>query len=263
MLPQAPNLEENYEIKLILNPDLVLDPASHAPTPALLSAFSSSPTPTKMSIQFLDDSDKTIYGAGWSPRIRRTEGKPGFELTYKKRYPITAGNVNEALRAANTDGFDASDTKYEAQVEWGYKSMTLSVSRDKKVPGGEVSSLVLPDAEAAREMLREEAPGKFKNFGGEEGWGIRALERVRVYGPVLAGRFAGTWGEAGVKISLEIWPVMIKDEGRFEYIVEVSFKAANRAKASPLREQLIAMLEGKGWLCPRDSLKTQLIMDNY
>ncbi|KAK0704356.1 hypothetical protein B0H67DRAFT_591189 [Lasiosphaeris hirsuta] len=166
----APNLKENYEVKLILNPNLVLNPASHAPIPALLAAFSLSPTPTKMNIQFLDDDNKTIYGADWSPRIRRTEGKPGFELTYKKRYPITAGNVDVALETANTDGFDASDTKYEAQVEWGYKNMTLSVSHDKKFPGGEVSSLDLPDAAAARSMLSEEAPEKFKNFGVGKGW---------------------------------------------------------------------------------------------
>ncbi|KAK3347082.1 hypothetical protein B0T25DRAFT_521350 [Lasiosphaeria hispida] len=259
----APNLKEDYEVKLILNPDLVLNPTNHVPTPALLSAFSLSPTPTKMTIQFLDDDKKTIYHAGWSPRIRRTEDKPVFELTYKKRYPITAGNIDAALAAANADGFDASDTKNEAQVEWGYNNMTLSISREKKVPGGKVGSTALPDAETARKMLMDEAPGKFKDFGGKKNWGVKALEEARAYGPVLAERFVGTWGEAGVKVYVEIWPVMIKEEGRFEYIVEVSFKAGNRAEASLPRERLITMLEGEGWLCPRDSLKTQLIMDNY
>ena len=31
--------------------------------------------------------------------------------------------------------------------------------------------------------------------------------------------------EGGVKMSIEVWPIMIRDEGRLEYVTEVSFKA--------------------------------------
>ena len=84
--------------------------------------------------------------------------------------------------------------------------MTLSVSRDKKVEDGEVG---LPGAEKARKMLVKETPGKFKNAGGMEDWGVRAL-----------------------------------------------------SEDAPVRDGLIAVLEEKGWFCPADSLKTQLIMEN-
>ncbi|EWZ28676.1 hypothetical protein FOZG_17681 [Fusarium oxysporum Fo47] len=34
---------------------------------------------------------------------------------------------------ANHDSFDASDAKYEAQVEWEYQKQALSISRKKEV----------------------------------------------------------------------------------------------------------------------------------
>jgi hypothetical protein len=159
---------------------------------------------------------------------------------------------------ANSEGFDASDTKYEAQVERGYRKMTLSVSRDKKVEDGEVG---LPDAEKARKILVKEAPGQFKDAGVED-WGVQALSEARVYGPILADRYVGIW-EGGMKVSIEVWPIMIRVEGRLEYVTEVSFRAKKRSEGAPVRDGLIAVLEGKGWFCPADSLKTQLIMENY
>jgi len=219
-----------------------------------------------MNIQFLDSPTQSIYKAGWSPRIRRTEGKP-LELTYKKRYPITAEDIDAALAAANADGFDASDTKYEAQVEWGYTKMTLSISRNKKLKdtaGAGAGSLALPDAGKSRKILIEEAPGKFKDARGQDGWGVTALKEARIYGPILAERYSGVSpGEGGVKVDVEVWPIMIKDEGRLEYVTELSFKAESKGEGGPVRDGLIELLTGKGWLCPADSLKTQLIMENY
>lgn len=255
--PQAPNLKEDYEVKVLLNPDVVLDPTTHTPTSVLLSTFSFPRTPIKMNVQFLDDDAHSIYHAGWSPCIRRTKDKP-LELTYKKSYPIKDENIDAALTAANADGFDASDTRYEAQVEWGYINMTLSVSREKRVDGG--VGTTLPGVEKARKMMVDEAPDKFKNSRGEN-WGDRALGAARLYGPILADRFVGAWH--GVKLYVEIWPIMMKMEGRLQYFVEASFKVETRAEASSLRMELISMLEDRGWLSPEDSLKTRLIMENY
>ncbi|KAK4452722.1 hypothetical protein QBC34DRAFT_320510 [Podospora aff. communis PSN243] len=257
-----PNLKEDYEIKLLLNPDITLDLTTQTfptPIPALLSLLSASPTPIKMTVQFLDTPTQTLYRSGWSPRIRRTSAKPlELELTYKKRYHITDEDVNAALTLANADGFDAGDAKYEAQVEWGCESMTLSISRDKKVVDGNVE---LPDAVKSREMMVAEAPGKFKNFGEEEGIGVRLLSEARVYGPVLAERYTGVW--EGKKVSLEIWKVVIIAEGRIEWVVEVSFKVKERGEGEGPRKRLMDELEGRGWLWKRDSLKTRLIMENY
>ena len=257
---QAPNLKADFEVKFLLKPDLVLSASDHTPIPSLFSSLSLTPTPIQMAVQFLDDNDKTLYTAGWSPRLRRIEGKP-LELTYKKRYPIEGEDIDAALEDANRDGFDASEEKYEAQVEWGLRGMTLSVSREKKPDDDEGAGLELPDPETSRRVLIKEAPGKFDNFKGEDGWGVKTLQEARIYGPIIASRYVGVW--EGVKVSLEIWPIMIKYEGRYEYVTEVSFKAKKKVEGGATRERLRALLEREGWLSQAGLLKTKLIMDNY
>jgi hypothetical protein len=41
---------------------------------------------------------------------------------------FTDGDIDAALTAANSNGFNAHTKKYEAQVEWGYQTQTLSIS---------------------------------------------------------------------------------------------------------------------------------------
>jgi len=231
-----------------------------------------------MTVAFVDTPEKTLYTAGWSPRIRKVQGKAGFELTYKKRYTI-AGNdaadtadINAALDVANKDGFGGGrDSKYEAQVEWGYERMTLSISRDKKVAQaqgqveiGSVGSASLPDeAQKIAEMLVKEAPDKFDDDGGVKGFGTTALKKGRVFGPVYAKRWVGTL--EGVKMTLEVWPIKLKngdEEEKWEYVTEMSFKADERKEGAKIRKRVTELLEEKGWLVPRDSLKTKLVMDN-
>ena len=125
----APNMTPDYEVKLLMNPSVVLNSGDHKLTPTVLSTFAMPTSVTKMNVQFLDTSSKEIYGAGWSPLIRKTEGESDFELTYKKRYPITGDDIDGALTTANVGGFDSGDTSYDAQVEWGYSQKTLSISR--------------------------------------------------------------------------------------------------------------------------------------
>ncbi|KAJ9150072.1 hypothetical protein NKR19_g5408 [Coniochaeta hoffmannii] len=250
----------DYEVKLLLDSAKVLDGNSDL-TGVIKSAFAISTAAAEIGVLFLDNDAKDLYTAGWSPRIRKTEGKDEFELTYKKRYPVTSENIDAALEQAAEDGFVASNNnKYEAQVEWGYEKMTLSISRSKKVPDAGISSLGLLDVQEARKMLIDEAPDKFNDFGGD-GWGKRLLREARIYGPILTRRFSGVW--QGVKVNIEIWPIVIAKEARTKLIVECSFKKDAVDEAAGLRSLLIELLQGKGWLCPHDSLKTQLIMDNY
>ena len=56
---------------------------------------------------------------------------------------------------------------------------------------------------------------------------------------------------------------MMGAERKPVYIVEASVKADTKDEARDRRRALEELLSGRGWLCPRDSLKTQLIMDNY
>jgi hypothetical protein len=138
--------------------------------------------------------------------------------------------------------------------------MTLSIDREKKTGGTEPSEMTLPDLNVARTLLIDEAPEKFLNYSAT-GWGSGALDGARIYGPVYTRRFIGVF--EGLKTYVEIWPIVIKAEGRTEYVVEVSFKANTKNSATGSRESLIEYLQEKRWLVPKDSLRTQSIMDNY
>uniref|UniRef100_A0A8H7NHN6 Uncharacterized protein n=1 Tax=Bionectria ochroleuca TaxID=29856 RepID=A0A8H7NHN6_BIOOC len=109
-------------------------------------------------------------------------------------------------------------------------------------------------------MLIDAAPDKFDNWKSNK-WGTAALEISRPYGPVHAKRCIGIWNDT--KLYIEVWPIRTGLDGKISYIVEASFKTASREVAMAERGKLAAYLEEKGWLLARDSLKTQLIMENY
>ncbi|KAJ5725759.1 uncharacterized protein N7483_007116 [Penicillium malachiteum] len=114
----APNMMPDYKVRLLLSPEAVLDPKKEL-MDTVRSALKISPTVSNMNVQFLDTSPKDLFDADWSVRIRKTEGQDDLELTYKKRYTIKDGDIDAALIAAKNDGFNAENSKYESQVEWG------------------------------------------------------------------------------------------------------------------------------------------------
>ncbi|GAB1210283.1 hypothetical protein APSETT445_009074 [Aspergillus pseudonomiae] len=254
-----PNMEPEYEVRLRLDPAEVLG-LDHRLAENVLLAFDVLSTDTKLNVQFLDMNCKEIYTAGWSPRIRKTENEDDFELTYKKRYAITGRAIDAALTAANEDGFNAGDAEYEAQVEWGYRNQTLSISRKKTVSNSGNDGMGLPGTSKSRRMLIGEAPDKFDNWKHEE-WGTSALLVSRVFGPVLARRFTGKWKD--MKLYLEVWALLNDGGTGIEYIVEASFKTKSRETASLELDNLAAFLQNRGWFLPEDVLKTQLIMERY
>lgn len=249
----------DYEVKLLLNHTAVLG-SDQKLTSAVLSTFSMPSTVTKMNVQFLDTNNEEIYNAGWSPRIRKTEGESKFELTYKKRYAVTGGNIDAALTEANNGGFDTSDDNYDAQIDWGYQKQTLSISRKKSASSSSYSGMDLPDKHDSRDMLIDDAPRKFDDWL-SSGWGTDTLESSRIFGPVLAKRSIGTWSD--LELYVEVWPIRNAVGTGIEYVVEASFKTASRTTASSKQESLIAFLQSKGWFLEQDSLKTQLIMERY
>lgn len=255
----AANMTPDYEVKLLMNPATTLG-SDRKPTAAVLSAFGAPSTVTKMNVQFLDTSAKDLYTAGWSPRIRKTEGESGFELTYKKRYPVGSGGIDGALTTANGQGFDANDTTYDAQIEWGYQQQTLSISRKKSASGSGYSGMDLPGQSDARSMLIDEAPDQFDDWLGN-GWGTGKLASSRIFGPVLAKRSVGTW--KGRELDIEVWPIKAASGSGTDDLVEASFKTTSRTTASADHDALQAYLQSKGWFLAQDSLKTQQIMDRY
>jgi hypothetical protein len=255
----APNMTPDYEVRLQLNPSMVLN-SDHELNGTMISAFNMLQTPVNFKVQFLDTNLKDIYTAGWSARIRKTDNKNNFELTYKKRYTIASGDIDDTLTAANTDGFDAGAANYEAQVEWGYQTQILSITRKKNIASGNQGT-DLPGINGSRNMLINEAPGKFDNWKGNNRWGTNALAKSRIFGPVLARRSIGVWN--GLELYVEVWPILDASGTGIERFVEASFKTKSRSTASNEQSRLRDYLQCKGWLLPKDSLKTQLIMERY
>ncbi|KGO76916.1 hypothetical protein PITC_004500 [Penicillium italicum] len=255
----VPNMTPDYEVRLLLNPTAVFSPEFELKD-TVLSAFNMAPTITKINVQFLDTGFKEIYAAGWSARIRKTENEDEFELTYKKRYAIMGGDIDAALTTANTDGFGDSDSKYKAQIEWGYQNQTLSISRKKTVADPEKSGTDLPDKSNSCKMLINESPEKFDNWSHKK-WGTSTLAMSRIFGPVLVRRSVGTWN--GIPLYLEVWPLLNHEGTGVEYIVEASFKTKNRSTASVEQSNLVTYLQSKDWFLGQDSIKTQLIMERY
>ena len=255
----ASNMVPDYEVKLLLNPNVVLG-SDFKLTSSVKTAFGMPDTVTKMNVEFLDTDAEDIYTNGWSPRIRKTEGESDFELSYKKRYAITGSDINEALTLANQEGFNSGDTSYAAQVEWGYQKKTLSITRTKSGSKSGYSRMDLPNLADSRSLLINNAPDKFNNWV-YSGWGTSKLSTSRIYGPILAKRSIGTW--SGLQLYIEVWPILNAAGTGTEYIVEASFKTTSQTTASTKHDELITYLQGKGWFLAQDSLKTQLIMDRY
>lgn len=251
------NMTPNYEVRLLLDPDAVLSSKLEL-ADTVLSTFHVAST-TKMNVQFLDTCSKDIYIAGWSARIRKAENDD-LELTYKKRYAISGGEIDAALTTAKVDGFDDGDRKYEAQVEWGYQKQTLSISRKKNIKNSRDSGADLPGESKSRKLLIDEAPDKFDNWYPNK-WGTSALAISRIFGPVLVTRFVGKWND--MPLNLEVWPLLNSDRTGIEYIIEASFKTDSRTTASVEGGNLVAYLQSKNWFLAQDSLKTQLIMERY
>ncbi|KAL4723020.1 hypothetical protein ACLX1H_010261 [Fusarium chlamydosporum] len=236
---QASNMTPDYEVKLLLKPDAVLDSRSELKS-TVLEAFDIRPGVIKQTIQYLDTNDKQLYSNGWSARVRKTENEDGLELTYKKRYTIAANDIDAALNKANHDGFNVSESKYDAQVEWGYKKQTLSISLKKSI-NFTTSGMDLPEDLSSRSILIEEAPDKFDDFL-QEKWGTSMLASSRVFGPVHAKRHVGRW--EGTKIYLEIWPLRNSEGTGFEYLVEASLKTQTCLDASKKQTSLMTYLQG-------------------
>ncbi|MCU6796267.1 hypothetical protein OB236_29505 [Paenibacillus sp. WQ 127069] len=255
----ASNMVPDYEVKLLMQPSAVLGSDGKL-TSTVRAAFGMPSTVTKMNIEFLDTNAKDIYTNTWIPRIRKTEGESDFELTYKKRYPIVNDNITAALTLANQEGFDSSDTNYDAQVEWGYMNKTLSISNKKTGKKSGYSGMDLPSASDSRKLLKDNVPGKMDKWL-YNGWGTDMLNASRVYGPVLAKRSIGTW--SGLETYIEVWPIKDAAGTGIENVVEISFKTNSSTTASTKHDQLITYLQSQGWFLAQDSLKTQLIMDRY
>lgn len=249
----APVATPNFEVKLSL-----LDAAlvSGAPGAGLVSALALAPSAAERSYAYFDTDGRDLDGAGWAVRLRHKAGKD-LQLTYKKRYEV-GGSLAAALARARDEGFDASDTNYEAQVDWSYGRQTLSFANEKKEPPAGLAGTALPDAGAGLALLADRIPGKLEDWG-SKGWGKDTLRAARE--PVTARVWDGTW--EGVEASVEVLPVRTADGSGTELFTEFSFKVDDEATAASLRDKAIKQMDAAGWLDKDGDLKTSLVLDRY
>lgn len=251
----------NYEVKWYLDPAVVLG-SDHKLKSAVLNAFDMPSSVEKMNVEYLDSDDLDLNAEGWDVRIRKMESDSdeAFEVTYKMRYPIAGGNVQAALNAAAADGFDADEDDYEAQIDWGYSSQTLSFSNKKDADLEGYDGMELPGKEDSRELAEDFIPGKLENWQSGD-WAEDILHDAHIYGPVGAKRSIGEWG--GEELYIEVWEIKKSSGTGYDYLVEASFKEDDFATASARRDSLKNKLVSEGWFLPQDGLKTTKILERY
>lgn len=253
------NMVPDYEVKLLLDSNKVLNNEMLL-NEEFRSEFDISSKYSTVGVLYVDTPDLKFNQVGWQNRIKIKENSSDFELTYKKRYSVVNNALEGMLDLANSEGFDISDTNYDAQVDWGYNNMTLSIACEKKVSNSGYEELELPKSSEAISILKNKIPGKLENWNSKN-WGKDTLEDGKKYGPVYYKKVKGTF--EGCSFDVEIWPVTMAKDQSVEYITELSFKADDAQYAGKIREDLIEYLDSLGVLLHKDSLKTQLILNNY
>lgn len=251
----ASPMKPSFEVKLLLKPEQVLG-YNKEMKQEVLEHFQAGTKYERIQVQFLDTANKSLSDEGWFARIRKKEFSKDFELTYKKRYPIQNGVIQDALEVAKKEGFDSNTDSYEAEIDWGFEKKTLSISNKKSYSAKGYGILDLPNEQAAQNMLIEKLPGKMNKWL-YTNWGEEMLKNSRIYYPVLMKRYTGEF--ENIKANIEIWPLSNTGKLEDDFVIEVSFKTNEESIATKQRELLIASLEKKGWLLPKDSLKTELI----
>ncbi|HDR8161888.1 TPA: hypothetical protein QC072_004845 [Bacillus cereus] len=251
----ASPMKPSFEVKLLLKPEQVLGDNKEMKQ-EVLEHFQAGTKYERIQVQFLDTANKSLSEEGWFARIRKKEFSKDFELTYKKRYPIPNGVIQDALEVAKKEGFDSNTDSYEAEIDWGFEKKTLSISNKKSYSAKGYGILDLPNEQAAQNMLIEKLPGKMNKWL-YTNWGEEMLKSSRIYGPVLMKRYTGEF--ENIKANIEIWPLSNTGKLEDDFVIEVSFKTNEESIATKQRELLMASLEKKSWLLPKDSLKTELI----
>ncbi|KXY88392.1 MULTISPECIES: hypothetical protein [Bacillus cereus group] len=245
----------SFEVKLLLKPEQVLGYNKEI-NQEVLEYFQAGTNYERIQVQFLDTANKNLSKEGWFARIRKKEFSKDFELTYKKRYPIPNGVIQDALEVAKNDGFDSKTDNYDAEIDWGFEKKTLSISNKKSYSAKGYGVLDLPDEQAAQNMLIEKLPGKMNKWL-YTNWGEEMLRDSRIYGPVLMKRYTAEF--ENIKTNIEVWPLSNTGKIEDDFVIEVSFKTKEESIAKEQREVLMKSIEQKGWLLPKDSLKTELI----
>lgn len=206
---------------------------------------------TEESVYF-DTADGFYSNNGWSIRLRHKEGSSNYDLTYKYRKPLSHNSlskdvVEDGLREAKSEGFDSSDTNYDAQVNASYVSSSLDFS-NKKSAACVTAQCDIPSIDDAVSIVAGAEPGKLQKTTGRK-LGSSDLKMSQTVSQK-------SWRVeiGGIKTDLEV--------ARFGDTtwVEISEEETFRKDAARKRDELIKELERAGLLVTEDAFKTQVVL---
>ena len=246
----------DFEIKFLLDSDQVLTD-EHLLTDDFRALIGAGTDYRSIDVIYLETEGRDFLNEGWVNRIRWKENKKKIECICKKRYPLSgedAAAIRAALAQAEADGFVFSDTAYSAQIDWGFSKMTLSAEKEASGKYKNYHSLSQFSTADAIDFFQRTMPDEERNWGRDH-LGASMLKQAQKAGPLQYRRLKGSW--EGTEADVDIFPM------RDRYITELSFKVTGLAAASALREQMTTLLEEKGVLLHEDSLKTQMILNEY
>ena len=254
----APALADNMkidgvEVKFLLDPALVLD-ENHELKPEILEFLGFTGKVKNRGMQFLDTADMTYNGEGWSIRVRIKQGDDEYDVTYTKRYTVENGDVDAALALAAADGFVDGLDDYEAELDWGYSKLTLSIATESSVDKVGYDDTVLPSLEDSIAMVQATMPEAVKAVDGD-------ITAAVLCGPVYYPRYTGEL--AGMELDIEICAITNPSTGETEYVCEVAFSADTMEEAAAKRDEITKILDDAGILLKEDGLKTNKILNAY
>lgn len=244
---------EGVEVKYLLDPAKVLD-AEGKPTEEALNLLGWTGKVKNRGMQFLDVEGKLYNEAGWSNRVRIKQGDDEYDVTFKKRYAVENGDIAAALAKAEADGFVAGLEGYEAELDWGWNKLTLSVATETSVAKVGYDDTVLPNLEDSIAMVEGAMPAEVKAVAAD-------ITKAVLCGPVYYPRYTGEL--AGMELDIEICAITNQKTGEVEYIFEVAFSADTYEEAAAKRDEIAKILEDAGVLLKEDGLKTNKILNAY
>ena len=269
----AQAMTPGYEVKFLVNPDLILDSSTKQPNAEFLALFTGMALKGTTKMSYYDTEDLALNNAGWTIRIRKKSNKKAQQCTFKKRYSkinkkstLTQGDVNKAIKSTEREGFNTVNAKNflgGCEIDYGFSKCTLSYSADYNIAETGKGNTDIPDSTTSIQFINTNKPAIF----------TEDISTIREHGAVTLTTYEGIF-KGIVAVALDV--MTIKDElgSGTETICEVTFKLEDYTGVryekqtdlmlvNKLREELRAVLVEKGYLLEKDGLKTNMILQRY
>lgn len=251
-----------YQVKLLLDPDQVLD-ADGLPTEAA-SAGLCLGAPGRVEVaQYMDDAGQSLNGQGWIVRIRRHDDENRIRLAYKARFDIEGDGaepaaVRRVMDLAGGHNLGVGDCSYGVQVNLSHTRATVDFTNKKCRPVPGLAPGELPGLEASRALVLDRLPGKLAKWGAKPvGWAESVTASSRLHGPVRQANYPGRMLDHAMETQVSR---LRTASGELTWFTEITAKARTLKEAVQLRSDLMGKLRAEGWLLERDAFKTDLIL---